>query len=190
MENIMAKKIGAIVSMSIIGALIIATIVMANINVNYSVKCATPTSVWVQYGSNAERDAQDNADEIIDFINNASNEKALTALFNGTLGKTAKVVAASSVGKSLPSNSGFNIRFRYENPQKLMEGKNEYKDSNGQTIYYEDLVFEVKDVEGISVFNVYVITDAEKPNTYTHYYEVEADFGPLYTFLTENNYNI
>ena len=186
----MAKKIGAIVSMAIIGVLIIATIVMANINVNYSVNCTTPTSVWVQYGANGERSAQGDSDRIIELINNASNEKALTALFNGTLGKTAKVVAASSVGKTIPSNSGFNIRFRYENPQKLMEGKKEYKDSNGAVVYYEDLVFTVNDVDGISVFNVYVIPDSQKATTYTHYYEVEANFSALYDFLTENNYNI
>lgn len=185
----MAKKIGAIVSMVIIGALIIATIVMANVNVNYSVNCATPTSVWVQYGANTERDAQGNADEIIEFIKNASNEKALTALFNGTLGKTAKAVTVSSVGKPLPSNSGFNIRFRYTNPQKMMNGKKPYTD-NGKEVFYDDLVFMVKDVEGISVFNVYVIPDAEKATTYTHYYEVEADFTALYDFLVENNYNI
>ena len=38
----MAKKIGAIVSLSIIGVLILATIIMANVNVNYSIKCEKP----------------------------------------------------------------------------------------------------------------------------------------------------
>lgn len=186
----MAKKIGAIVSISIIGILIIATIIMANVNVNYSVNCATPTSVWVKYGSNTERNAQDKADEIVDFINNASKEKSLTALFNGTLGKKAEVVTASSVGKTIPSNSGFYIRYRYENAQKLLEGKKEFKDSNDSVVYYDDLVFTVKDVDGISVVNVYVIPDSQAPNTYTHYYELEADFGALYDYLVENNFNI
>ena len=186
----MAKKIGAIVSISIIGILIIATIIMENVNVNYSINCANPTSVWVQYGSNTERNAQDKADEIVDYINNASKEKSLTALFNGTLGKKATVVAASSVGKTIPSNSGFNIRYRYENAQKLKVGKKDYKDSNDNVVYYEDLVFMVKDVDGTDVFNVYVIPDSQAPNTYTHYYELEADFGSLYDYLVENNFNI
>ena len=186
----MAKKIGAIVSISIIGILIIATIIMENVNVNYSINCANPTSVWVQYGSNTERNAQDKADEIVEFINNASKEKSLTAFFNGTLGKKAKVIAASSVGKTIPSNSGFNIRYRYENAQKLKEGKKDYKDSNDEVVYFEDLVFMVKDVEGTNVFNVYVIPDSQAPNTYTHYYELEADFGALYDYLVDNNFSI
>lgn len=179
----MAKKIGAIVSISIIGILIIATIIMANVNVNYSVKCATPTSVWVQYGSNSERNAQDKADEIVDYINNASKEKALTALFNGTINKKPNIVTASSVGKTLPSNSGFYIRYRYENAQKLT-------DNNGKEVYYDDLVFEVKDLEGINVIKVFVIPNAQEAKTYTHYYEVEADYGALYSYLVENNFNI
>lgn len=179
----MAKRIGAIVSISIIGILIIATIIMANVNVNYSIKCATPTTVWVQYGSNSEREAQDKADDIVDYINNASKEKALTALFNKTLGKKPNIVTASSVGKTLPSNSAFYIRYRYENAQKLT-------DANGKDVYYDDLVFTVKDLEGTNVVNVYVIPDAQNPKTFTHYYEVEADYSALYDYLVDNNFNI
>ena len=179
----MAKKIGAIVSISIIGILIIATIIMANVNVNYSIECATPTSVWVQYGSNIERDAQDKAGTIVEYINNASKEKALTALFNGTINKEPNIVTASSVGKSLPSNSGFYIRYRYENAQKLT-------DNNGKEVYYDDLVFTVKDLDGTNVVSVYVIPDAQNARTYTHYYEVEADYSALYDYLVDNNFNI
>lgn len=179
----MAKKIGAIVSISIIGILIIATIIMANVNVNYSVECATPNSVWVQYGSNTERNAQDSADEIVKFINNASKEKALTALFNGTINKEAKIITVSSVGKSLPSNNGFYVRYRYDNAQKLL-------DNNDKAVYYDDLVFEVKDVDGINIVKVYVIPDSQNARTYTHYYEVEANFEALYDYLVDNNFNI
>jgi len=186
----MAKKIGAIVSLSIIGILILTTIIMANVNVNYSVNCAKPTYVSVSYGSNSERDAQANTNAIVEMIENASKEKSLTALFNGTLGKKAKVVAVSSVGKTLPSNNGFYVRYRYDNPQKLMEGKKEYKDSNGAVVYYDDLVFTVKDVAGTNIVNVYVIPDSANAKVYTHYYELEADFEGLYDFLVEKEYNI
>ncbi len=186
----MAKKIGAIVSLSIIGILILATIIMANVNVDYSVNCSTPTTVYVSYGGNSERDAQANANAIVELIDNASKEKSLTALFNGTLGKKAKVVAVSSVGKSLPSNNCFYVRYRYENAQKLMEGKKEYKDSNGSVLYYDDLVFEIKDLTGTNLVNVYVIPDSANADVYTHCYELEADFEALYDFLIEKEYNI
>ena len=182
----MAKKIGAIVSLSIIGVLILTTIIMAIVNVDYSIKCATPTRVYVSYGAGIERDAQDSTNRIVDYISNASKEKSLTALFNGNLGKKAKVVAVSSVGKTLPSNSGFYVRYYYENAQKLMVGNKEYKDSNGQVVLYKDLVFEVKEVSGSSMVNVYVIPDSTRSKEYTHYYELEADFEGLYKYLSEN----
>lgn len=182
----MAKKIGAILSISIIGILIIATIIMANVNVKYNIDCATPTYVYVSYKSNdpsKERDANEKASTIVSYINNASQEKALTALFNGTLNKKPNIVTASSVGKTLPSNEGFFVRYRYENQQKLV-------DNNGKEVYYDDLVFVIKDLEGVNVVNVYVIPDAQNAKTYTHYYEVEADYSALYEYLVANNFNI
>ena len=181
----MAKKIGAIVSLSIIGILILATIIMANVNVNYSVNCAQPTKVLVSYGSNAARDAQEYSDEIVTFINNASKEKCLTALFNGNLGKKAEVKKTS--GKTIPANnSGFNVRYRYSTPQNLMEGKKKYKDN----VQYDDLVFQVKDIDGSAIVNVYVIEDATASTTYTYYYELEANFESLFNFLTEKGFNV
>ncbi len=177
----MAKKIGAIVSLSIIGILILATIIMASINVNYSVKCATPTHVYVNYNSNdplKERAVSD-ADTIVNYISNASKEKALTALFNGTLNKKAKLIAASSNGKTLPSNGGFYVRYRYVNAQKV-------QDNNGNDVYYDDLVFTVQEAEGTNLVKVYVIPDSAKASTYTYYYELEADFENLYNYLVDN----
>lgn len=180
----MAKKIGAIVSLSIIGILILATIIMANINVDYGIKCSTPTTVYVSHNSETERDANNHTNKIVEYINNASNEKALTALFNGTLGKKAEVVAVSE--KSLPSNTGFYVRYRYENAQKLMSGKDAYKNSKGESVYYDDLVFTVNEAEGINVVKVYVIQDSASSNRYSYYYELEADFENLYNYLNEN----
>ncbi|MBO5954624.1 MAG: hypothetical protein J6Q13_01500 [Clostridia bacterium] len=186
----MAKKIGAIVSLSIIGVLILATIIMANVNVDYSINCATPTHVYYCYGGGTEIDTTENSAAIVDYINNSSKEKSLTALFNGNLNKKAKVVAASSVGKTLSYNSNtFYVRFHYENPQKLMEGKKEYKDANGNAVLYEELVFTVANLEGSNVVNVYVIPDSTSAKTYTYYYELEADFTELYAFLNEQYNN-
>lgn len=182
----MAKKIGAILSISIIGILIIATIIMANVNVKYNIDCATPTYVYVSYKTNdptKERDAKDKAGVIVNYINSASQEKALTALFNGTLNKEPNLFKAGNVGKTLPSNEGFFVRYRYENAQKLV-------DNDGKEVYYDDLVFVVKDLDGVNVVNVYVIPDAQNAKTYTYYYEVEADFSALYEYLANNNFNI
>lgn len=179
----MAKKICAIVSLSVIGVLILATIIMANVKVDYGVRCANPTTVYVCYGSNAERDVKESKNEIVSLINNASKESSLTALFNGTLNKKAKVVTASSVGKSIPSTNGFYVRYRYENDQKLV-------DNNDKTVYYQDLVFEVNDLAGTNIVKVYVVPNSQNSSVYTHYYELEANFEALYDYLVENDFSI
>lgn len=186
----MAKKIGAIVSLSIIGILILATIIMANVNVNYSINCATPTTVWVKQG-NSEIEAKGKASNIIEYISEASKEKSLTALFNGTLGKKAEVKeVVGTSGKTIPSSASYYVRYRYNQPQKLMVGKNAYKNSNNSEVYYEDLVFEINNVEGTEIFNVYVVLDATNSNTYAYWYELEANFGELFKYLEQNfNYN-
>ena len=178
----MAKKIGAILSLSIIGVLIITTIIMANININYGVNCVKPTSVQVVY-KNTEKIETTDADKIIELISNASKENSLTALFNGTLNKKAEIKAVSSVGKTVPSNSGYYVRYRYNNPQSLKVGNKDYKDTEGNTVLYDDLLFTVKATEDITLVNVYVIEDNQKSNTYTYYYEVEANFAELYELL-------
>ena len=146
----MAKRIGAIVSLSVIGVLILATIIMACINVNYGIRCNKPSEIWVRYGSNQEMQAIGHEDAIENYINNASKEKSLTALFNGTLGKKAEIKATNS--KTISTNSEeFYVRYRYENSQKLMDGKKEFKTSSNQTVYYYDLVFTVKNLNGTNV---------------------------------------
>ena len=188
----MAKKIGAIVSLSIIGILILATIIMANVTVDYSINCATPTEIWINYKSNdpsRERICK-NVSEIEEFFNNTSKDKALNALFNKTLNKEAEVVTESSAGKTIPTPAGFYVRYRYENPQKLMVGKKEYKDSNGNVVYYSDLVFTINDIDEESEVIVYVVPDATKSNTYTHYYKLDANLGGLYDYLVDQGFNI
>lgn len=179
----MAKKIGAIVSLSIIGILILATIIMANIDVRYNVKCATPTSILLNYNSNDanSRRIVDNEKEIINYINNASKEKALTALFNGTLNKEPKLVVDKKSGQTLPSNTGFYVWYGYENTQEV-------KDSNGNKVAYDYLVFTVTKTDGVEPVRVFLITDSAKPTTYSYYYELEADFADLYNYL-ERTYN-
>jgi len=179
----MAKKIGAIVSLSIIGILILATIIMANVNVDYSIKCANPTYVYVSHSSKSEIDAGANKDAIVSLISNASKEKSLTALFNGNLNKKANLVTASSAGKTIPSTTDFYVRYSYENTQTA-------EDANGNKVSYEELVFTVNNTQGSSQVKVYLVPDATNAMTYTHYYDLEADFEDLYNYLVEQGYNV
>lgn len=172
----MAKKIGAIVSLSIIGILIIATIVMANVSVNYGVVCTSPNSVYVQYEKEATRNASTDKDIIVNYISNASKEKTLTAFFNGSLNKAASLT--KQTGRLKGSDSNFYVYYHYDEKQTL-------KNNDGETVYYDELVFEIS--ESIDEeFKVYVITTSGVNSTYSYYYTVDADYTNLYNFLEVN----
>lgn len=178
----MAKKIGAIVSLSIIGVLIIATIIMANIKVNYSISCEKPQYVYVTVDGTERGAKPEQADEIVNLISGASKQSSLTALFNGEMGKEAKVVTEK--GK-VPTNATYLVRYHYASAQDLKEGNKIYKDGDGNSYKYTDLIFAVNDLDGEQEFRVYVIETTDL-KSYTHYYLLDADFGALFDYLKAN----
>lgn len=181
----MAKKIGAIVSLSLIGIIIIVAIVMANVKIDYSVKCLKPDVVYVQTTGGTVRANDTQKDKIVDLISNASKENSLTALFNGKLGKKAELVTEKATLSSNPSN--FYVRYYYNTKQDLVVNNKEYKNADGQIEKYEELVFVVNQVEGETEFRVYVILDSgTSVNNYSYYFKLTADFEELYKYLESN----
>ncbi len=194
----MAKKITAIVSLSIIGILIIATIIMANVDVNHKINCNNPDSIYVQYSSNGIREVEDDVyNGILERINNASKETSLTALFGGTLSDKPEIVTNSTTSATtVPSTSDFYVSFVYNNPQKLMNGNSEYKDSDGKSVYYKELIFSVDDTDEMQEVRVYIIPyynadgGYNTNNSYYRYYLLNANFADLYNYLIDNELNI
>ena len=115
----MAKKIGAIVSLSIIGILILATIIMANINLNYGIDCVKPDSVYVQTKNDTVKVSSEQKDKIVEMISGASNEKFLTALFNGEADKKVEIRSEKST-ISTPAN--YYVRYHYTSKQDFTGG--------------------------------------------------------------------
>ena len=190
----MAKKLGAIISLSIIGVLILTTVIMANIDVSYALSYPTPDKIWIQYSSKTTRLLDDSKhNEVKNFIDAGSKEASLTALFNGTLNDEPVLVNNSTNGTSIPSTSGYYITFLYNNPQKLEN----FKDENGKDYYYRALVFTVSNVDELAEIKVYVLpyytTDGETVQNdqtlYTKYYKVKANYSALYEYLTNNGFN-
>ena len=173
----MAKKICAIVSLSIIGVLIITTIIMANININYGINFKAPVYVYV---NNTEVSLTEQ-NKIVEYINGASNENCLNALFTGKLNNQAKVVNTGS--KKLSTTKGYSVEFYYDEPQILMESNKKYTDENGKSYTYERLIFEITENNGEAEYKVYVIPNSEERNVYSHYYILNADFTDLYNYL-------
>lgn len=179
----MAKKIGAIISLVIIGALIIATIIMANINLNYGIDCVKPDSVYVQTKNDTVKVSSEQKDKIVEMISGASNEKFLTALFNGEADKKVEIRSEKST-ISTPSN--YYVRYHYTSKQDLIVNGKEYKDADGKVETFEELVFVVNPAEGEAEFKVFVIPESDSSNSYNYYFVLDADFESLYEYLSEN----
>ncbi len=195
----MAKKISAIVSLSIIGVLIIATLIMANVKVSFGVKCATPNMVTVSYSSGANKFVEgEQSNKIVSLLADASKENSLTAMFTGKLFDKAGITTyTNNSTNSIPkSNETFYVTFSYDNPQKLMDGNKEYKDKDGKVYYYKKLVFAVAKTDSHTVAKVYIVP-SYKPNSddvyneggYSKYYTVNANYSALYNYLVEEGFN-
>jgi len=179
----MAKKIGAIISLVIIGVLIIATIVMANINLNYGIDCVKPDTIYVQTKNDTVKVNSEQKNKIVEMISGASNEKFLTALFNGEADKKVEIFSEKST-ISTPAN--YYVRYHYTTKQDLVVNDKEYKDAEGKVEKYEELVFVVNPAEGEAEFKVFVIPESDNPNSYNYYFVLDADFGSLFEYLSDN----
>lgn len=179
----MAKKIGAIVSLVLVGIVIIVAIVMANVKIDYSVKCLKPDVVYVQTSDGTVKVDNTQKDKIVDYISNASKESSLTALFNGNINKKAEIVSEKA---TLASPTTYYVRYHYNTKQNLVVNKKEYKNADGQTEKYDELVFVVNKFDGETEFKVYVILDSDNANSYSYYFKLSADFGELYDYLEKN----
>ena len=179
----MAKKIGAIVSLVIIGAVIVAAIVMANIDIDYSVKCVKPDVIYVQTSSDTVKVNNTKRDKIVEMISGASKENVLTALFNGELGKKAEIVTSKA---TLGTPDNFYVRYKYTVKQDLVVDGKVYKNAEGKTATYEELVFVINPAESDSDFRVYVVPESDNSNAYSYYYNLTANFEELYDYLSEN----
>ncbi len=198
----MAKKITAIVSLVIVGILIIATLIMANVSVQHGVNCAEPSRIWVVKSSVTSGEAgrylykeDKEYEEILNYVNSASKERLLTSLFGGTVGDKAQikeVTTSNNQSITSPSSKGYAyfVCYEYDTPQTLMNGNKKFKDENGNNYYYGGLFFGVKNEEGATVVDVYVNSWDNYKTTpvynYHYYYELSADFQDLYTYLNAN----
>ncbi len=200
----MAKRVTAIVSLSIIGVLILATIIMSVVPVNHKINLKTPNDINIYNGSTSETpikiDDGGAFNKVIEYVNNSTKENALTALFNGTLFNNPEIVtqSANSLTSISSNSSSAFVVFRYTNPQVLMDGNKEYKDEDGKRYYYQGLCFEVSS-SAEEYTKVYIIPyyksngDKYEPTNnvslqYHRYYNLKANLSNLYSYLSELNY--
>lgn len=195
------KIILAGISLFIVAFVVIATIIMSNVKLEYGINCATPNEIEIRIGSNtnAVRSPSDEQKKtIIGYINSASKQSALNALFNGELNKKATIKSLSGTTYTTlttPSrvNYDYFVVYKYNEAQPLKVGKKNYE-VDGDAYLYKELYFGVKQTDGEAEINVYVNPYFEKgtgnvfndKEYYHYYYVLQADFDNLFNYLKEN----
>ena len=184
----MAKRISAIVSLVVIGILILTTIIMATIDVDHKINCNKPDAIYVRYNSSDRNTSEEQQKSIIDFIDNASKEKSLTALFNGHIGDQANLTLISTTPVEIKDNSEFFVIYHYTTAQDLIVNNKIEKDENDQDIKYKELAFSIDKTQGLHDVKVYITPEGASAFTYSRYYNVRADFSDLYNYLVTEGF--
>lgn len=182
--NSKAKKVGTIITVSIIGALILATIIMTFVPYSFKMNIATPDRITVyDYSGNKSAsgtfsltEKKDIYDELISRFDTAFEQSVLNAMFNGDLGKKAELKTRSTQAVSV--KTGNYLKFGYDNAQK-------YK-LNGIEYSYTQIIIDISYTEGeFKTIKAYIVDSTNMYDNYSkHYYEVEANFTELANYIT------
>lgn len=177
------KKMGAIISLSLIGALIITTITLALIPFNYMMNISTPDIISVYKDGTKTTYLKDveseKFDEFFELFTKGFKVNIMSAIFNGNFKKSELVIGQT---RSESLNSGTKLMFEYNTPQVLKDGNDNY--NNGE-VTYEYLVFEISETDDMILQKCYIANTDVISNyvSYKNYYETLCNFSELYNFI-------
>ncbi len=184
------KKVLPIISLSIIGVLIITTIVMFFTPISHSFKIEKPEDIRLYDNSSfydPDYTVSDNVtnkeyyDEVRNKLTNAFKDTALEALFNGRLGKNAELVQRSS---TLNLSEGVYVVYSYgENTKTVKDGDTR--------VSYKYIAFELSDVDDYVTVRAYLIEndddiDEDGVITYSYYFNMIGNTSNLYNYVVND----
>lgn len=180
------KKVLTIVSLSVVGVLLLTTIILACITVGGVPAYATPTGVVVYQheilGKDIHRfNADESASKITSTMKKGVEQKLLPAIFEGTLHNMKVTTSASRsyVQRDNSEDSVVKFEFKYNEKQTMTV--------NGTKIEYSSLIFEVKDSKTRDTMKVYAIEPESSGSSgsvpYFTTIDVEGSFSSLYVLV-------
>ena len=180
-----AKKIGIITTIAIVGVLILATIIMTIVPYSFKLDIANPDSIKVcHYNGSSSKTGTFSTLEtgtkikiynnIMDKFDASFEQSALSALFNGDLGKKAEIKSNSS---TINLNTGTYLEFIYDDTQEYSY--------NGQKFSYNKIVFKITstadDFESVTAYTIKVGTEDKAQHQYT----LQANYSALVDYFAE-----
>ncbi len=183
------KKVITIVSLSLIGLLILATIIMACVPVCNNPNFNTPDGITI-YSSKLpvarrDYDKEDKAfQDIISQLKKAPKQQALSALFNGTISQDVDLVKLSSTESytSITNSDETVVKFKIT-----------YAEGNEQTMKYEDeeftynaMLYILNKDAGRTQTTVYLLKDGRANYTLNYYGNFDNVFETVSSLISEN----
>lgn len=180
------KKVFTIVSLSIVGLLILATIIMACIPVAHNPKFGDPYTITI-YSSKFESGISQkdydkvgsNAEEyknLLKELKDAPSQKALVALFNGTISQGVEIVKLDATEVPSKSNSETNVamfELKYGEEQSI-------KYDSKTDVTYNSMFYKINQDAGRVKTTVYLLNSLGRASYTLEYY---GNFDSLFNYI-------
>ena len=184
------KKVGAIISLSVIGLLIALTIILSVTTVSHKVNIQTPDIITVYNNgkSNTYKKDDESADkkeiynDIISLIDESFKETTLTAIFNGNAAFKTTITTKSD---TLSVSSGTWVRYQYNEGKVLKDGKKDFKTSSDQTVEYTSIYFKLTDPDEIAETKIYIVKKDDTYNLAKYNYTALSNLAKTNTYVQE-----
>lgn len=182
------KKILTIVALSLVGLLVVTTIVLGFIPSNFaqvSVDNSHKAEVYVnnKYKTYYDYENSDVMDKLKDLFDEQSKQSVLKSLFTGAYSNDPEVINETT-NMSTKLTSGNWIIYYFEEAQILYINGKEYEDktqSTTTTVTFEKLALSVTETDGMELVTMYIF-DTDN-NTATHTLKVYADLTDTLSYV-------
>lgn len=179
------KKVITIVSLSLVGILILTTIILSCITVGAKIDYGTPSQLVI-YNEDLKSamgvnkvNKDDKAGEVIEALQEATKQKYLPALFNKTLDNITVETneRKSYVSRTNSSDSKVVFELKYLEEQKITV--------DGTEVSFYSLVFEIEESQERNTIKIYAINEDVTATSvgYNTTIKVTGDFADAYLLI-------
>lgn len=186
------KKALTIVALSLVGILVITTIVLGFVTTSFEqVTISDAISVTVHKGTSTQiyyKDTDsDDYNKFVEMYNKQSKQSILKSLFTGAFSEKAEVINETTNNFSSKLTSGYWLIYNFDNEQILKIDGKEYVDKTQTTttqVTYKKLAIYVVDTEDMDLVTMYIF-DSKSSTSATHTIKVYADLSETYNYIND-----
>jgi len=191
----MKRKLGIIIALSIVGVLIVTTILLSVFTKNYKPEFDNaPYQVTItnsggsgfyHAGTAYPEIQKENFDKIVNLFDNSFKQSVLASMLNGNLGNEVEI---EYHGSTVPTTSGYRVELKYAETLLKKDGVAFKQATSDPEREFTEIIFYVVEGSGYAQINMYA--KVELTSTTTGYYKIStlANTAAMFEFLSELNY--